>query len=123
MRIVALAAIAGGIVAAALIMMVASARPTQDYALSVDARKDEQSIFTDARVVVKNTGRLALTNVLVDYGSEKEPPIPVLQPGESRTLSPPEGVQLESVRVTAEPGVSVVQQYRTPLKLPGMIGS
>lgn len=123
MRTVALAAIAGGIVAVALIIMFASAIPTEDYALSVDALKDEQSIFTDARVVVKNTGRLALTNVQVDYGSENEPPIAVLQPGESRTMSPPEGVQLDSVVVTAEPDISIVQKYRTPIKLPGMIGS
>ena len=109
--------------AGAMIVMVASASPTKDYDLSVDALKDEQSLFTNARVVLKNTGRLPLTNVLVDYGSEKEPPIEVLQPGESRTMSPPEGVQLDSVSVTADPGINIVQQYRTPIKLPGMIGS
>ena len=112
-----------GIVAATMIAIVASAIPTKDYDLSVDAMKDEQSLFTTARVVIKNTGKLPLTNVLVDYGGEKEPPIEVLQPGESRTMHPPEGVQLDSVRVTADPNVSILQQYRTPIKLPGMIGS
>ena len=68
--------------------MFASAIPTKDYDLSVDALKDEQSLFTNARVVIKNTGRLPLTNVLVDYGSKIEPPIEILQPGDSRTLSP-----------------------------------
>lgn len=123
MRLVFLAAIAGGIVAATLIAIVASAIPTKDYDLSVDALKDEQSLFTNVRVIVKNTGRLPLTNVLVDYGGEKEPVIAVLQPGESRSLSPPENVQLDSVSVTADPGITVVQKYRTPIKLPGMIGS
>lgn len=123
MRLAYLVAIAGGIVAIAIIAIVASAIPTKDYDLSVDALKDEQSLFTNARVILKNTGRLPITNVLVDYGSEKEPPIAVLQPGESRTMSPPEGVQLDSVIVTAEPGISIVQQYRSPIKLPGMIGS
>jgi hypothetical protein len=123
MRLVYLVAIAGGIVAATMIAIVASAIPTKDYDLSVDAMKDEQSLFTNARVVLKNTGKLPLTNVLVDYGSEKEPPIAVLQPGESRTMSPPEGVQLESVKVTADPNISILQKYRTPIKLPGMIGS
>ena len=89
----------------------------------MDALKDEQSLFTNARVVLKNTGRLPLTNVLVDYGTEKEPAIAILQPGESRPMSPPEGVQLNSVTVTADPGIHIVQQYRTPIKLPGMIGS
>lgn len=123
MRTVFLAAIAGGIVAAALAAMAASAIPTRDYDLTVDAMKDEQSLFTNARVVIKNTGRLPLTNVQVDYGSQKEPPIAVLQPGESRTMSPPETAQLDSVSVTADNGITVVQKYREPIKLPGMIGS
>lgn len=123
MRLVYLVAIAGGIVAFTMIAIVASAIPTKDYDLSVDAMKDEQSLFINARVVLKNTGKLPLTNVLVDYGTEKEPPIEVLQPGESRNMSPPEGVQLDSVKVTADPDISIIQQYRTPIKLPGMIGS
>jgi hypothetical protein len=91
--------------------------------MSVDALKDEQSLFTNARVVVKNTGRLPLTDVLVDYGNEKEPVIPVLQPGQTMIFSPPEEAQLDHVTVTAEPGIKVVQPYRSPIKLPGMIGS
>jgi hypothetical protein len=123
MRIAIIVIIAAGIIAVTLVAMFASALPTKDYDLSVDALKDEQSLFTNARVVIKNTGRLPLTNVLVDYGSEIEPPIDVLQPGDTRNLSPPEGVQLDQVTVTAEPSIEVVQFYRTPWKLPGMIGS
>jgi hypothetical protein len=123
MRLAFVVAIAAGIVAVALIAMFASALPTKDYDMSVDALKDEQSLFTNARVVVKNTGRLPLTDVLVDYGSEKEPVIPLLRPGETMNFSPPEGAQLDRVTVTAEPGIKIVQPYRTPIKLPGMIGS
>ena len=123
MRIVLIVIIAAAIIAVALVTMFASALPTKDYDLSVDALKDEQSLFTNARVVIKNTGRLPLTNVLVDYGSNREPPIDVLQPGETLTLSPSEGVQLDQVTVTAEPSIKIVQPYRTPWKLPGMIGS
>jgi len=123
MRIVLIVIIAAGIIAFAVVAMFASALPTKDYDLSVDALKDEQSLFTNARVVVKNTGRLPLTNVLVDYGSEREPQIDNMQPGDTRTLSPPEGVQLDQVTVTADPDIQVVQFYRTPWKLPGMIGS
>jgi hypothetical protein len=123
MRIVLIVIIASGIIAVSLVAMFASALPTKDYDLSVDALKDEQSLFTNARVVIKNTGRLPLTNVLVDYGSEREPQIDNLQPGDTRTLSPPEGVQLDQVTVTADPDIQVVQFYRTPWKLPGMIGS
>ncbi|MCI0564420.1 MAG: hypothetical protein MN733_38605 [Nitrososphaera sp.] len=116
-------AIAAGIISVMLIAIVASAIPTKDYDLSVDALKDEQSLFTNTRIVIKNTGKLPLTNVIVDYGNEKEPAIPVLQPGETRTMSPPEGSGLDSVTVYAEPGIKKVQQYRSPIKLPGMIGS
>ena len=123
MRISLIVIIAAGIVAVALIAMFASALPTKDYDLSVDALKDEQSLFTNARVVIKNTGRLPLTNILVDYGSNTEPPITVLQPGNTLTLSPPDDVQLDQVTVTAEPNIEKVQSYRTPWKLPGMIGS
>ncbi|MDQ3948610.1 MAG: hypothetical protein M3218_05740 [Thermoproteota archaeon] len=123
MRIAFIVIIAAAIIAVALVAMFASALPTKDYDLSVDALKDEQSLFTNARVVIKNTGRLPLTNVLVDYGSDREPPIDVLQPGETLTLSPPEDVQLDQVTVTAEPSIQIVQPYRTPWKLPGMIGS
>jgi hypothetical protein len=123
MRIVLIVIIAAGIIAVALVAMFASTLPTKDYDLSVDALKDEQSLFTNARVVVKNTGRLPLTNILVDYGSNREPTIDILQPGDMLNLSPPEGVQLDHVRVTAEPSIEIVQSYRTPWKLPGMIGS
>jgi hypothetical protein len=123
MRIALIVIIAAGIIAVALVAMFASTLPTKDYDLSVDALKDEQSLFTNARVVVKNTGRLPLTNILVDYGSNREPTIDILQPGDMLNLSPPEGVQLDHVRVTAEPSIEIVQSYRTPWKLPGMIGS
>jgi hypothetical protein len=123
MRIAFIVIIAAGIIAVALVAMFASTLPTKDYDLSVDALKDEQSLFTNARVVVKNTGRLPLTNILVDYGSNREPTIDILQPGDMLNLSPPEGVQLDHVRVTAEPSIEIVQSYRTPWKLPGMIGS
>jgi hypothetical protein len=123
MRVALIVLIAAGIVAVALVAMFASALPTKDHDLSVDALKDEQSLFTNARVTIKNTGRLPLTNVLVDYGSDKEPPVEVLQPGDTLSLSPPEGVQLDHVTVTAEPNIEIVQSYRTPWKLPGMIGS
>jgi hypothetical protein len=124
LRLAFVVAAAAGIVVVALVTMFASALPTKDYELSVDALKDEQSLFTNARVVVKNIGKLPLTDVLVDYGDgQKEPAIPVLQPGETLNFSPPEGAQLDQVTVTAEPGIQIVQPYRTPIKLPGMIGS
>lgn len=123
MRVVVVAAIAAGIVAAAVIAMFASTIPTQDYALGVDALKDEQSLFTNARVVLTNTGRLDLTNVVVDYGNGATEHVGTIPPGGKAFRSPPEGAPLDSVTVTADNGIKVVQEYRRPIKLPGMIGS
>lgn len=123
MRLAIIVTIAAAIIVVALVAMFASALPTKDYDLSVDALKDEQSLYTNSRVIIKNTGRLPLTDVVLNYGSKLEPPVEVLQPGESRTFSPPEDVQLNQVTVTAEPSIKIVQSYRTPWKLPGMIGS
>lgn len=123
MRTILIVALAAGIIAVTLIAIVASTIPTKDYDLSVDALKDEQSLFTNARVLIKNTGRLPLTNILVDYGTEKEPLIAILQPGKTIPLSPPEGTLLDTVTVTADPDIMIVQEYRAPIKLPGMIGS
>lgn len=123
MRTILIVALAAGIIAVTLIAIVASTIPTKDYDLSVDALKDEQSLFTNARVLIKNTGRLPLTNILVDYGTEKEPLIAILQPGKTIPLSPPEGTLLDTVTVTADPDIVIVQEYRAPIKLPGMIGS
>ena len=58
MRLAFIVIIAAGIIAVTLLAMFASALPTRDYDLSVDALKDEQSLFTNPRVVIKNTGRL-----------------------------------------------------------------
>ena len=124
MRVAVIAAIAGGIVAVALIALYASTIPTKDYSLSVDAMKDEQSLFTNARVVLTNTGRLALTNVVIDYGNGTEAEtVGSIAPGDKVIRSPPEGTPLDSVTVTADNGINVVQDYRRPIKLPGMIGS
>jgi hypothetical protein len=122
MRVAVLAAIAGGIVAVAFGAMFASTIPTVDYSLNVDALKDEQSLFTDARVVLSNNGRLELANVVVDFGGMQEA-IGTMAPGKKVTVSPPEGAQLQSVTVTADPGIKIVKEYRKPIKLPGMIGS
>ncbi len=122
MRAAFMAAIGGGMVAAVLIAMLASTIPTQDYSLDVDAMKDEQSLFTNARVVLTNNGRLALTNIVVDYGVSEDK-VTVIKPGEKMSFSPPEDAKLDSVTVTADNGIKVVKEYRKPIKLPGMIGS
>ena len=96
--------------------------PTKDYSLDVDAMKDEQSLFVNARITLTNTGRQPLTDVVVNYGNRSEF-IKMINPGEKIYLSPPEGSRLDIVEVTAKEGIKVAKEYRKPIKLPGMIGS
>ena len=96
--------------------------PTKDYSIDVDAIKDEQSLFVNARITLTNTGRQPLTDVVVYYGNRNDS-IKIINPGEKIYLSPPEGSRLDIVEVTAKEGIKVAKEYRKPIKLPGMIGS
>ena len=96
---------------------------TEDYAISVDPIKDNQYLFSTARVMVTNTGKLPLTNIVVNYGSGKVDKLASLSPGENAMLSPPQNSTLNSVTVTADHGIIITKDYRTPLKIPGMMGS
>lgn len=95
---------------------------TQNYAISVDPIKDNQYLFSTARVMITNTGKLPLTNIVVNYG-DKVDRLTSLSPGENAMLSPPVNATLNSVTVTADHGIIVTKDYRTPLKMPGMMGS
>jgi hypothetical protein len=99
---------------------------TKDYAIDIDPIKDNQNLFNTARVTVTNTGKLPLTNILVNYGGTGASAIQrlaSLSSGEKALLSPPESSALQSVTVTADHGVSITKAYRTPFKIPGMMGS
>jgi hypothetical protein len=116
---------ASGAVALILVFFLLSI-PTKDFAIDIDPLKDNQNLFSTSRVTVANIGRMTLTNVVVDYGGggknaiEK---ISSLSPGEKILLSPPANSTLKSVTVTTDQGVKVTKDYRTPFKIPGMMGS
>ncbi len=77
-------------------------------------------------LAVTNTGKLPLTNIIVNYGGSGTHAIEKLvslSPGEKVLLSPPENSTLQSVTVTADHGLSVTKAYRIPIKIPGMMGS
>ena len=99
---------------------------TQDYAIDIDPIKDNQNLFNTARVTVTNTGKMPLTNIIVNYGGDASNAIErlaLLSSGEKVLLSPPENSPLQSVTVIADHGLSVTKAYRTPFKIPGMMGS
>ena len=99
------------------------AASTQDYAINVDPIKDNQYLFNTVRVAITNTGNLPLTNIVVNYGGNSVDRLTSLSPGEKVLLSPPENSSLKSVTVTADHGLVVTKDYRTPFKIPGMMGS
>ena len=122
-RIFLFSAIGGGVaVVTVFLLFSVFAVATQDYAINVDPIKDNQYLFSTARVMIANTGKLPLTNIVVNYGGKVDK-LTSLSPGENAMLSPPENSTLKSVTVTADHGLSVTKDYRTPLKIPGMMGS
>src|SRR5919108_2404426 len=80
---------------------------------------------------VTNTGKQPLTNIVINYGgdgggidSKNIEKIDSLASGAKIILSPPENSPLKSVTVTAaDQGISITKDYRTPIKIPGMMGS
>ncbi len=111
-----------------LIMLLLSVFPisAKDYAIDVDPIKDSQNLFSTSRVIITNTGKLPLTNIIVNYGgggNHATEKLASLSPGEKVILSPPDGSPLKSVKVTTDQGLILTKDYRTPLKIPGMMGS
>jgi hypothetical protein len=94
-----------------------------DYNLEIDPLKDEQNLFSTARVALSNTGKLPLTNVVINYGGQSTELVESISPGQKLLLSPPEHVPLDFVTVTTSEGLNLTKVYRTPIKLPGMMGS
>jgi hypothetical protein len=84
--------------------------------------KEEQSLFTNSRIMLTNVGKQPVTHVVVDYGIKHET-IQSINPGEKISLSPPEGSNLNLVRIIADKGINITTAYRTPIKMPGMMGS
>jgi hypothetical protein len=122
-RVFLFSAIGGGVAVLTIFLLFSVfAVATQNYAINVDPIKDNQYLFSTGRVMITNTGKLPLTNIVVNYGGKVDK-LTSLSPGENAMLSPPENSTLKSVTVTADHGLSVTKDYRTPLKIPGMMGS
>jgi hypothetical protein len=101
----------------------------EKYAIDVQAVKDEEDLFNAARVAITNTGKLPLTNVIVNYGAtggsssnnnNNFDKIALLQPGQKIWLSPPSNVPIKSIRITTDQGVSVTKQYTSTFKIAGV---
>lgn len=96
---------------------------SEEYAISVDPFKDEQDLFVMARVTIQNVGNQPLTNVRANFGGGDIQELGTLIPGQKIIISPPNENEMEFVMVTANEGIFVNKAYRTPTKMPGMMGS
>lgn len=104
-----------GAVVAFLLLIFMPMIPTERYSMSVDPIIVRDAMGTETHVAIKNTGTEQLTNITVYYGgTAKSDTIPVLGPGERVSLSPPDGSQLDMVRVTSDHGINITKEYRTP---------
>jgi hypothetical protein len=99
--------------------------PTRNYSLDVDAIKDPESLFLNSRVILKNTGLLPLNdiNIIYDNNLKFKEKVIILKPGETIILSPPAGTVLKNLQVSSKEGIDLNRDFRSPAKLPGMIGS
>ena len=99
--------------------------PFEDHSLDVDALKDPESLLVNSRVVLKNTGKQTLNDIYIVYDNNKNLTENLLriEPGQTIILSPPQGALLKSVSVFTGEGISIEEGFRSPIKMPGMIGS
>lgn len=86
--------------------------------MSVDPIIVKDDMGTETHVAIRNTGTNALTNIVVAYGGSTKPDvIPILNPGEKISLSPPDGSTLDEVQVTSDQGINITKEYRTPASI------
>ena len=114
--------VAGVVLLSILIYFVVQYYQRPDYSLQVDAMREDQSLFTNSRIILTNAGKQPVTNVVVFYDIKNET-IHTINPGDKISLSPPEGSNLNAVRIIADHGINITTGYRTPIKMPGMMGS
>ena len=99
--------------------------PTRNHSLEIDALKDPESLVVNSRVVLKNSGLQPLSDVSIVYDNNLKfnETISTIKPGETVILSPPAGTSLKTVNVKTKEGLDIIKEFRSPIKLPGMIGS
>jgi hypothetical protein len=114
--------VAGVVLLSILVYFVLQYYQRPDYSLQVDAMREDQSLFTNSRIILTNAGKQPVTNVVIFYDIKNET-IHTINPGDKISLSPPEGSNLNAVRIIADHGINITTGYRTPIKMPGMMGS
>lgn len=84
-----------------------------DYRIEVDAIK-VQDIVQISNVRITNTGKLALTNIRVDFGEGDIQVFNKLEAGKTIWISPKASI-LTTVTVTTSEGITLVKDFREPI--------
>lgn len=93
------------------------------YALEVDATKDTTDISgIQYRIRVTNVGTEQLTGITVVLGTNDVQEKSSLNPGESYFFYPGPETSVSIVQVTANEGIAVESDYRSPTKVLGLPG-
>lgn len=113
--VVAAAAIAGYVAYSSL------NRP--QYALEVDATRDTTDISgTLYRIRIANIGSDRLTGISAEMGAGDVQTKEFLDPGQTYYFYPNPDTLRPTIRITANEGVDVTADYRTPTKVLGLPG-
>jgi hypothetical protein len=113
--VVAAAAIAGYVAYSSL------NRP--QYALEVDATRDTTDISgTLYRIRVANIGSDRLTGISAEMGAGDVQTKEFLDPGQTYYFYPNPDTLRPTIRITANEGIDVTADYRTPTKVLGLPG-
>lgn len=122
MRIVILGIIAAAVAVAGYVAFSNFTRP--EYALEVDATRDTTDISgTLYRIRITNVGMERLTGITAELGAGDVQHLDALEPGRSYYFYPAPETPPAEIRVTANEGIEVVTDYRTPAKTIGLPGA
>ncbi|MGI0019854.1 MAG: hypothetical protein ACREAY_05240 [Nitrososphaera sp.] len=94
------------------------------YALEVDATRDTTDISgTLYRIRVANVGSERLTGISAEMGAGDVQTREFLDPGQTYYFYPNPDTLRPTIRVTANEGIDVTTDYRTPTKALGLPGT
>lgn len=121
-RLVLLGIIAAGAIVAGYVAYTSLNKPP--YALEVDATRDTTDISgTLYRIRVANVGSQRLTGISAEMGAGDVQTRDFLDPGQTYYFYPNPDTLSPTIRVTANEGIEIITDYRTPTKTLGLPGT
>ncbi|MEM2785941.1 MAG: hypothetical protein QXW37_05750 [Candidatus Nitrosotenuis sp.] len=105
----------GGSAAAVVVFAVIMLTNIPEYGLEIDAIKVEDLVAI-SNVRITNTGKMPLTELLIDMGQGDVQYLDSLEPGKTVWISP-KAQNLVSVTVTTKEGLVATKDFREPISM------